>query len=383
MNSICLKLPNLLVLTLAIELHKTMTSIIRTICFSLVVLFVLSSCSENNPAAALKPKPIAYGKIRDVTVIADPSLWGSEIGDTLKNYYTGPYRLLPQPEPILDVRHFSYEEFKADPLRKELRILFFISNLNDQRSSTAKMMREELGEEAVRRANEDEDFRSVVFSNKWAKGQLVIYLFGTSQEDLVRTIKRSYNSVMNRIKKIDAERLDATVYLDGEDVRLNQIVKDELQVSLRIPGDYFLAKAEEGIIWFRKEHPDLTSSNLIFQKVSYTDVSQFSPEGIKALRDSIGRAHVSSELPNTYMKINDEDLPFLTQQVKIGNQLALEGRGIWEIENDFMGGPFISYLFLHPKTQELIFMDAFVYSPGNDKRNYMIYLDYILHSLKI
>lgn len=352
----------------------------------LSTLFILiSSCSSESSSvvAALTPKPIAYGKIRDVTVITDQSIWSGELGDTLKLYYTGPYPLLPQPEPILDMRHFTYEEFRGDPLRKELRMLFFIANLNDQSSSTAAMMREELGANAVERANEDQDFRSVIFKNKWAKGQLVIYLFGTSREDLMRTIKRSYNSVMQKIDEMDAERLDATVYLDGENAQLNQIVRDEMKVNMRIPGDYFLAKNAEGIVWLRKNHPDLTSSNLIFHKVPYERVEQLTPANLKAIRDSIGRVHVSSELPNTFMKINDKDLPLLTQSVKLSGQYAIEGRGIWEIENDFMAGPFISYLLLNPKTNELIFIDGFVYSPGNDKRNHMLYLDYIMHTLQI
>ncbi len=361
-----------------------MNILFRIAYFIPVLIFLTSSCSEgNNPASALKAKPIAYGKMRDITVVADPAIWGGEVGDTLQQYYTGPFPLLPQPEPILDARHFTYEEFRSDPLRKELRILIFLANINDQSSSTAAMMCKELGSEAVRRANEDPDFRSVISRNKWAKGQLVLYLFGTSEEDLIRTIKRSYNSVMKKIDEMDTERLDATVYLDGENTQLNRIVKEELGVSIRIPGDYFLAKNDEGIIWLRKEHPDLTSSNLIFRKMPYTDQQQLSRKNIKAIRDSIGRKHISSELPNTYMKINDQDLPLLTNQTKLDGQFAIEARGIWEIENDFMGGPFLSYLVLNPKTNELLFLDGFVYSPGNDKRNYMLYLDYIFHSIRI
>ena len=73
----------------------------------------------------------------------------------------------------------------------------------------------------------------------------------------------------------------------------------------------------------------------------------------------------------------------ITSFVKtINNNYALEARGVWELENDFMGGPFISYLIHNPQKGELLFIDGFVYSPGERKREYMQHLEHIISSVE-
>ena len=83
------------------------------------------------------------------------------------------------------------------------------------------------------------------------------------------------------------------------------------------------------------------------------------------------------------MRTNDVDLPVFTKSMEINELYALEARGIWDIVNDFMGGPFISYMIHDPKSNELLFIDAFVYAPGKSKRKYMQHLETIVSSVKM
>jgi hypothetical protein len=52
------------------------------------------------------------------------------------------------------------------------------------------------------------------------------------------------------------------------------------------------------------------------------------------------------------------------------------------MENDFMAGPFVSYLIHDPERQELLFLDGFVYLPNEEKRNLIQELEYILRTAK-
>jgi hypothetical protein len=47
-----------------------------------------------------------------------------------------------------------------------------------------------------------------------------------------------------------------------------------------------------------------------------------------------------------------------------------------------MGGPFLSHSFLSEDGSEIITMDAFVYAPKYDKRNYLRQVEAILYSFK-
>ena len=68
----------------------------------------------------------------------------------------------------------------------------------------------------------------------------------------------------------------------------------------------------------------------------------------------------------------------LTESLKV-----IETRGIWEVKNQFMGGPFISYIASHQKNpEELYILEGFVYSPGTTKRDYIFELEAVFKSIK-
>ncbi len=49
--------------------------------------------------------------------------------------------------------------------------------------------------------------------------------------------------------------------------------------------------------------------------------------------------------------------------MKIGDRTWAELRGFWDVENDFMGGPFVSYSTLDEATGRVLTIDGYVYSP--------------------
>ncbi len=339
------------------------------------------SCSEE-AQRSLKPTPLAVGNINQLTIIADQDTWEGTVGDTLNYYFSGPYPLLPQPEPLLDLKHFTPEQLNADPLRRELRTYLFIADLSDEDSPATQLIKRDLGEERVRKAVEDGNFAPIAGHDKWASGQLLVYQFANSQDQLIDLIRKNFPAILKEIYKEDEEKIDATVYLDGESNKLNNEVTEKMGIQLRVPNEYFLALSDDKVIWLRKENPKI-SSNILIYKVKYTDQKQLSGEGLKAIRDSLGKQYITSTEPNSFMRVNDEDLPLLIDETTLDGHYALEGRGIWEIVNDFMGGPFVSYLIHNPDKDELVFLDGFLWAPGEDKRDAMQYLNYILHTARI
>ncbi len=342
---------------------------------------LFSSCGPDNVPQGLKATPNAVGDLNQLVIIADEDVWKGPVGDTLRFYYTSAFPILPQPEPMFDVLHFTALELQEEKLRKELRNYLVVANLEDEQSPTARLVRNDLGPEKMRKAKEDPGYFSTVGKDKWARGQVVIYQFAYGQDNLIQKLTRAFPATVKRLNKADQKKLEATVYLDDQSPKLEQEIKDIIGIDARIPGDYFKAYSDENTIWIRKETENV-SSNLFFKRMEYKDQEQISKDGIKSVRDSLGRL-VSTQIPNTYMKINDVDLPMLTQQTTINGNYALEARGIWEIENDFMGGPFVSYLILDQEDNALIFVDGFIHAPGEDKRNFIQYLEHIIQTVKV
>lgn len=341
------------------------------------MLAAFSGCQSEGLSRAMEGDRNAFGKINRITVLCDEALWEGPVGDSIRFHYGAAYPLLPQPEPIFDLQHLTLEDLRKDPLRKELRTYLVVGNLGDESSETSALIRQDVGGEKIRLLESENGYGNSVAKNKWARGQLVVYLYATSQEKLVENILKSYSAVAKRIRQADAVVINATTYFQGENVGLGSEIQALMDVKMRIPEDFKAAIMDKDIVWLRRETSE-ASSNILIRKVPYTDQSQLTKEGLKALRNEIGRQYISTTLPDTYMRINDEDLPLLVERTQLNGDYALEARGIWDIVNDFMGGAFVSYLVYDPAKPDLLFIDAFLHAPGKEKRDMMQQLEYIV-----
>jgi len=344
---------------------------------SLIFVFACTKEARNS----LRAIPNAFGTLNEIVVIADQDVWNGPIGDSLIDYYTTAFPVLPQPEPVFDIRHFTGEQLLADPFRKELRTYLFLGDLSNENSPITQMMLKDLGEENIEKAKNDLSFHSSVGKDKWAKGQLLIYEFAPNQEKLLENIIKDYPLIKRRVYEADRNKLDATVYLNGTNENTNSKISANFEITLKLPKDYVIAIMKENVAWLRKETENI-SSNILISKIAYTESKQLTPEGLKEIRDQIGKEYVSSSIENSYMKINDLDLPLITTAITVDKKYTLEARGIWEMENDYMGGPFITYLVHDPNKNELIFLDGFLYAPGQDKRDHIMALEHIFKSLR-
>ena len=350
---------------------------------TILTLMSLWSCSDEM-ARTYEAKPMAMGRMNEIIVVADEDLWDSPVRDTFNYYFQSAYPIMPSPEPMFDVRYFSPKELGFEPLRQELRTYIVLADLEDLDATTTKMLRRDLGEERFLKARQDAKFQTSVGKDKWARGQIIIYLFANGKKALMETIRNNYPAIAKRIRLHDKNQLDASIYvLKNESPGLIQKIQQKFGITIRIPGDYVSLKEKtENFMWFKKDTKD-AAMNIIIQKFPYTSASQLEPENIIKLRDEYGKVHISSISQGSYMVTNTVDLPTYDYAYEIDGAFTKEIRGIWEMENDFMGGPYASYIVLDKNTNELIFIDTFVYAPGKDKRDMMLQLDYIIKTLKI
>lgn len=355
----------------------------RIIHFSTVVLLtgiLFSGCTEEMQNK-LKTVPVAFGSLNHITVIADQQLWEGPVGDTFRYYFGSPYLILPQPEPVFDLKHFTVQEIEEEPVRKNLHTYIVLANMKDSDSPAAKMIRRDIGEEKAESSKDLSKPHSSTGRNKWAKDQLLIYLYAYSDDALIQSIRSGFPAARQKIYEVHNNRLVATVFHGEENRKVMDQIQSRFGVEMRIPKDYTLALDDGSTLWLRKEMDDL-SSNLLLTKVKYRDTSQLSKEGIKALRDSLGKKYISTRIENTYMRTNDVDLPMFLERISLNNRYCVEVHGIWDMVNDYMGGPFVSYAVVNETSGEIFFADGFVFAPGKDKRDHMQYLEAICKTIK-
>jgi hypothetical protein len=346
---------------------------------SVFILLLLTGCSEQ-ARKKLQPRSTAFGPLNQLVVVADPLIWESPVKDSFEYYFSSAYPILPQPEPIFDLRYFTPTELMAKKERKELRTYIILADLQNESSKGTELIKEDVGEEKIRSTLTDKEYLTIVGKDKWADGQTIIYMGGNGHDQILENIRQNFRGVIKKIQENNQRRIAAGVYLGGQNQTVKNTLKGKIGLDLKVPSDYFLAMENDSKFWLRRETPEL-SANILIQKMPYTSQDQLTYEGIKSIRDSLG-FYVSSENSNTYMVTNDVDLPMLVETTTLNNYYALEARGIWEIENDFMGGPFVSYLLHNPNSNELLFMDGFLYAPGEKKREFMQQIEHVLSTAK-
>jgi hypothetical protein len=250
--------------------------------------------------------------------------------------------------------------------------------LADESSITSQLIRADLGTEKVEQARKGKGYNTTVGNDKWARGQLLFYISGFGEEKLVENIARNFPSVAKKINEADLEIVKANAYQAGENSDLSAEVKATYDVNFKVPGDFRKAKydARTQTLWLRRDSRDIIA-NIIIHKRPYTSKEQLTKNGIKTILNEVGKI-VSTPQPNTYMRINDEDLPLFAETITLHNRFTVQAKGIWEIENDFMGGPFVSNLILNSDKGELLLVDGFILAPQEDKRNHMQELEYII-----
>ncbi|MEM9525381.1 MAG: DUF4837 family protein [Bacteroidota bacterium] len=355
----------------------------RILIHSLVLTLGLMafSCSEDMQRN-LQPTPSAFGGINDLMVVADSALWLNGARDSVAYFFEAPYIILPQPEPIFDVRHIEPERLEAQPTYRELRNYIVLADLSNEDSPTTQMVLTDLNDAKIQQVHE-EGFGSAVARNKWATGQQLIYLLGRNQQELFNGLSTAHPAVVKRIAEAESERIKVTTYFRGIDRRLGDTVANRSGARLDIPGGYELVPINDPqFVWVRKDVKG-GSLNIMATRVPYENQEQLTKEGLKEIRDRVGREYISSTLENTYMKVNDTDLPLFTSSTELNGAYAIEGRGIWEMENDFQAGPFISYLINDEADRQLVLVDGFVLAPGEKKRELMGELEQVLRTVAV
>lgn len=346
--------------------------------------FITLSCGVSDPSSRFKAKPAALAKMNEIVVIADDDMWNSFIGDTLDYYFSQYYPLTPSPEPTFDLRRFSVGDLNAQPLRRNLRTYLVVANLGDESSEATQFVKKDLGEERLARTLIDSTFHTSVGKDKWAVGQILIYLFANSMDDLAKAIEQNYEGIAAKVTEHDYKQLYESTYSRGVYEPIQRKLFERYGAEIRIPGDYVVAldkPQDNGLIWFRRETRSGVM-NIAVRQFDYTGAESVSKSAIKRNFNAFGRLYVSSPEENSYLLLNDVDLPILEYTATVSGRYTKEYRGIWEMENDFMGGPFLSYAIVNEDLGKMIQIDGFILAPGKEKRDMMQQIDLVAKTVK-
>ena len=316
--------------------------------------FLLILSCGNKKSSNHKILSDSSGNINNLSVVIDNTLWEGNVGEAIRDVLAAPLDGLPQDEPLFNMSQIPPTVFSG-----------FVTH-------NRTVFKIEKGKEA--------SFK--IASNVFAKPQKLILITGITDTEIIQQIKENGNKIIAAFKSEEIKEKQRRIALS---LHKNNTLKNKLGITLNFPTAYRIAKEEDKFYWIRKDIATGTT-NLMIYELPYNylkkDDSLSLVHQIIKLRDSVGKAHIPGPTDGTYMITEEAYAPAVFETI-IDNKPTIETKGLWDVKNAFMSGPFINYIIDDKANNRFLVIEGFAFAPSVEKRDYMFELEAIIRSLKI
>lgn len=323
-------------------------------CFVFIELMVLCTGCESKKSA---PVFVASnGRINHLLLVVEEAQWESAIGDALKTVVGAPVLGMPQEEAQFDVSQVPPSAFGK--MFKATRNVLKVGVGSENRFKSEK--------------------------NVYAKPQQIVEITGVNEETVVQMVK-AYSSELTAIfKKSDAEEIQKT-HRGKCHPKDSFKTLETLGLELCIP-QFFKRVEDTGTFLWLRQHlsggiaQGDSNSNILVYTVPMPKSTQQKRSYISQMRDSIGKKHLPGRKENMYM-ITEKAYTPRVFQTRLDGRRTYQTHGKWEVKNDFMAGPFLNFAIEDPENHRWLVLEAFVYAPSVDKRDFMFEVEAVLKTL--
>ena len=325
-----------------------------------------------------KSVPESIGSESNIIVVTDSSVWANGSKDIVSKIYEKNYPVLNQAEPYYKLLDIKFLEFNS--LLKRSKVILFVADIS-RNSKLSRYIKNNIGENGIKKMNQKDGFFINFVKNEWASPQLIIVCAGADEEKLKNGLKKYEKILFEKVLAFEAGEMKKRYAIIKSKDKYKKIMKQKFDMDLKVPVDFNLSMEGDSFVCFSKE---IESGYMCvsFYLSKYKDTTQFKSTNIIDRRDEVLGKHIQGELNNTYM-ITEKRVPLHEKVFYLDSSYSKQMRGLWRLENDFMGGPFINQTMYNKRKSQLIHVDGFVYAPGKSKKKYMKEIECLLSGIKI
>lgn len=344
----------------------------------LLALIILSSCSDSKNTNL----PPSSGLTGDVFLIMDSTQWKGPLGTLLDSLFSAEMEGLPRAEPVYNIKWIDPR--KLNFVLKQRRNLIFAVTL-DQKTAGASQVKRLFTKESLDQIRANPDLFSQNAQNVFAKGQEVLYLFSTTENQLIQHVRKNGKKLIEYFDIRERERLNASLFKSKQVKGVSQVLIKDFQCDLKVPFGYQLVMNNEEFLWVRQINPK-DDKDIFISRKKYTSEEQFKRDSLISWRDEICKKYLygDPERSDTYLvtETNVDHKPVITREISFHKKFAIEMRGLWRTNHFVMGGPFVSYTMVDQPKGMIYYIEGFTFSPGKDQREIMRELETILYTFR-
>lgn len=321
---------------------------------SLCMLLALALGSCNSGSVLTQATGFAY----EVIVVMDQANWEGDGGKAVKGDLGSAVSGLPQPEPCMKITYCEPKDFNG--LMTYVRNILIV-NIDETMYTKVSVGYEE---------------------NRWARGQVVMSLKAPSAQAVATYLDEHPKVLSNFFVRVEMARAIDLLQETYSSVVMNTL-KDKFGLMLNAPANIETYTDSTDFFW-ATNNAATGRTDLLVYTFPYTDANTFTPEYLVAKRDSVLKLHVPGAFPGSYMTTETRfGLLVDYKPIELNGKYCGVMRGLWRMEGDMMGGPFVSVARLDEKNNRVVVAEGFVYAPETDKRNFIRRIEAALYTLRL
>ena len=316
-------------------------------------ILALAGCKSGNARKALLPE--VSGKAGEVLVVLDKGNWEGQLGEDIRDILAADCPFLPLREPLYTLVNVAPSAFN-DLFRVHRNIVYlYLSSSVDEN-------------------------RIDYLSDAYASPQCLVRVSARTAADASALIKEQGAKMVAALEQAERDR----VISNARKYEQRDIAPKVAKVfggSIHFPAGYQLRKITDNFAWAQYDTQNSTLGLLVYKYPVEPGQEEFSLERLVQKRNEIMKDNVPGGREGSYMvTAGPEAFPPYVEYIKYKGREFAQLRGLWEMEGDFMGGPFVSEAFYSLDGKDIIVTEAFVYNPSKNKRQLLRQVESILYA---
>ena len=335
---------------------------------SFLVMLLLVGCTDGNNVTREELKGKAQGGYSDIIVVCEDNLWNKGLKDDVSFVFSEKLKGLYRAEQNFDITHVRTKAFS--PLFKKQRIIVVV-NVSSSVSKSGIGYKQD----------------------KFSEGQLYVKISAENFQVASSLLLGAANSLREKVNSHRILGLQNKIkQFPSSEIKL--VMKESLNAQLLVTKYYSPVVKEPSFAYFGKRAKGQCQSGqnsqcsyqmgLFVSKMKYDSEKVFEKTAFVNLRDSLTQKFIvgpEKEKP-TYMEC-EKSIPLSSKTITIDGHYCIEYKGWWNMVNATMGGPFISYLLVDEKSNDLYLIDGFVFAPNFSKRDFLMELEAMIKTFKL
>ena len=328
----------------------------KTHIFALVIAcaVVLTSCMNKKHEQRMDRSVGGTSEILFVT--QNDEQWNGQMGEAVRDYFEVEQYGLPQPEKTYKVVHIN------------------TNALNDMFKKHRNLIIGEIHPDLTNPVIESQ-------SDWQSSPQYAIKIKAKDAESWIKVFDNQKDELKKLFDKNERARF-MDFFRPMANASVMETLKNTYGFTMTVPEGYYIAVNNDYFTWLRKEELD-KSFGLIIYQLPYKNTNDFSEETLIKRCDSVTKLYIPGPTDGSYMTLDKQFVkPVFRVVPDFPATYAVEMRGLWKTEGEFMAGPYVAYTFVNPQSNRITTVEGYIYYPNKPKRDLLRQLEAIIWSLK-